>query len=399
MSLLQNETTIKVAIMSDLHAYDLLRKDKTVPSFLCCGPNANSNGPIDSLIDLITKESLSANIVLCPGDLGDKARKSGVKFGWKCVHNVAAALKSETIIGTVGNHDIDSRHSDGDDPTQFGHLQRLDPRFPVVDPTLCNQYWAQQFAFLDYLNITILNVNSSAHHGFHRGQETHGLITDDALALIKQGLISRASKQLKIVLCHHHPHKHSELDLGEYDEIVGGQRFLKLLEEYPEWLVIHGHKHHPKLTYANGSSSSPVVFSAGSLSASLYETLRTKVRNQFYILEFPINVYSTMGFVGQYSAWDWHVGIGWVPATLVGSGLPATGGFGVRGKARIVANDIATFVSNGVRSWTEILAQLPILAYFIPDDLERVVSELTTTHSLTVERDSSGTIAQIGKRQ
>jgi hypothetical protein len=47
--------------------------------------------------------------------------------------------------------------------------------------------------------------------------------------------------------------------------------------------------------------------------------------------------------------------------------------------------------------WTVVAAALPDLNYLLPGDLEIVLSQLTTAHSLRVHRETTGHPAQIGR--
>ena len=48
---------------------------------------------IGGLLKLIRDEKLKADVLLCPGDIGDKADPAGIEYGWKALHRVAEALK------------------------------------------------------------------------------------------------------------------------------------------------------------------------------------------------------------------------------------------------------------------------------------------------------------------
>ena len=108
--------------------------------------------------------------------------------------------------------------------------------------------------------------------------------------------------------------------------MTNGSLLLELLGsgEFGRWLVVHGHKHHPKLTYASGGAASAVIFSAGSLSVDIQHELQGHSRNQFYLIDLPLNEIAKGRFVGRIEAWDWTNGRGWIPAGP-SSGLPSSG--------------------------------------------------------------------------
>jgi hypothetical protein len=153
-----------------------------------------------------------------------------------------------------------------------------------------------------------------------------------------------APSKINVCLCHHHPQKHDELELGDYDDMQGGQRLLDLLGsgEFGEWLVVHGHKHHPKLVYSQGGATAPPVLSAGSLSAFLPPKTYGSAANQFYVVEFDEQSIHDFGLVGLVRAWDWDFGNG-VRAATGRSGIPSTCGFGYRIAPREFAKRVSVY--------------------------------------------------------
>jgi hypothetical protein len=165
---------------------------------------------------------------------------------------------------------------------------------------------------------------------------------------------------------------------------------------YGEWLIIHGHKHHPKLSYAAGGQSAPIVFSAGSLCAQLYAELGTLARNQFYLIDLPHALYGRYGFVGTFQAWDWNTGLGWRRANPSGSGLPGYGGFGFRGNLQLIAAQTATEVSTGAVDWNALRQKIPQLDFLLPSDLGTLLQILERQHNIKAMSDTEGRLRQIG---
>lgn len=398
--------TLKIAIVSDLHAYDRPDNGKK-PSHFCTLDAIIPGGqhPIGSLLEMIETRPLNAHILLCPGDITDKARPAGLQAGWKAVHDIGVALKAELIAGTAGNHDLNSRflHSDFD---AKGHVQSLNPPFPLPYEGHNDRYWARHFTIVLGSSYRLVILNSSAYHGFHGTAETaekeleRGRISRLTLAALRTSLQGGEPKPVNILMCHHHPHQHAELGLGADDVMVDGENLLMLLEseEVGRWFVLHGHKHHPKITYAQGGASAPIVFAAGSLCAELFLELQTVTRNQFYLLEFPYTRYPSLGFGGTFQAWDWHVGVGWEKATPR-MGLPAIGGFGYRPDVNVFAGEVATCVGNRGRiDWQSFLGQCPKYAFLMPADADRVRRLLDETHQVGITFDNDGIPIEIGKK-
>ena len=392
------QDSLSVAVISDIHAYQGLTPDQA-PSHCCVTENDATKNPLVSLRDFISAEKLTANLLMCPGDLGDKAHPVAIQHVWRELHCIRDLLKATMLIPTAGNHDVDSRHVYNHFDAK-GLLQSLEPSFPFADERLNDQYWSRHFVILRGPTYRILVLNSSAFHGEGRIDTTskheyeQGRISEYTLNRIRKELQSGQRVPINICLCHHHLHPHSELRLGESDLMMGGQALLQLLENSGRWLVIHGHKHHPKLQNAAGSASSPIVFAAGSLAAVFHGELQTAARNQFYVLEFPNKHYDQFGFVGRFRSWDWLSGHGWIPAK---SNLPANGGFGWRGDLGKLSREIAGEVRRRAIQWPDLVSKIKSLAYLSPVDLEQLVKLLRDDRNLIVQPEDAIPPTLIGR--
>src|SRR5579863_2023126 len=106
---------LTIAVMSDLHVYDEI-VDGESPSWLSTSTprGRDDHHPISALRVLIKRELPKADLLLCPGDLGDKARPSAIQYAWECVHEIARVLNPALVAATTGNHDCDSRYEHTD---------------------------------------------------------------------------------------------------------------------------------------------------------------------------------------------------------------------------------------------------------------------------------------------
>ena len=164
--------------------------------------------------------------------------------------------------------------------------------------------------------------------------------------------------------------------------------------------MIHGHKHFPRLAYSTGSPSSPVIFSAGSFSATLYQKLAGRARNQFYLLEIPVGDLDSLGLdlAGTITAWDWISMMGWQPAGNM-SGLPHKVGFGCRESPRSLAREIASHIVSQANFQTgeELVGSLPKLRFLRPQELQAVSARLEADHQIFA-RMNNGMIIEVGRR-
>lgn len=399
---------LRLAVLSDLHAYDpaQLEAGRERPSFATVSDATGdtSLNPFYALNRLIDSQELKADLLLCPGDLGDKAAPSAIKYAWDKIQEIASWLDAPFVAATAGNHDVDSRHQYNDYDAK-GVLQDLSPVFPCPkvhtgDPLLISdKYWARHFVIIRNDHYRLLILNSSAYHGGDPAEQEHGRVAARTLARLERELQSHEPSAINILLCHHHPHEHEDLQLGNHDTMKEGSRLISLLGsgKYGQWIIIHGHKHHPKLCYAQGSAMSPIVFAAGSFSAALYQELRTAARNQFYIIELPFQSPAQMGLVGSFRAWDWIAEKGWQPAGTQ-SGLPARGGFGCRLHPPALAKEVSDAL-NGRESapWQQMTQAIPALHYLLPNDLVHLQQSLEDVHKLQILSDANGFPRQIGE--
>src|SRR3712207_3301680 len=110
--------------MSDLHAYQREPGEAARPGqgqLLVGGPQTDPyRQPFPGLYRLIDEEGLRADVVLCAGDMTDKARQAPAAEAWRLVHAAAQRMQAGLVLGAVGNHDMDSREHD--------HEENQDPR-------------------------------------------------------------------------------------------------------------------------------------------------------------------------------------------------------------------------------------------------------------------------------
>ncbi|WP_186827999.1 metallophosphoesterase family protein [Knoellia locipacati] len=391
---------MKIAVISDIHAYTAaqLEPGELRPSFVEVSNPSDLPGqnPFSALKALIDQESLTADFLVCAGDMGDKAHPDAIRYSWERVRALAKQLGDATIVVTSGNHDLDSRYMYNDYDAK-ATLQGLE-EYPFDSGAKNNEYWARNAVVIETEAVRWAVLNSAAYHGYAE-EWKHGRISKRTLAYLEELLKSTSQDKLNVLVCHHHVYKIGSVDLGDYSAMEAGSALLQLLEsaKYGNWLVIHGHRHWPSVTYAPGSNSSPVVFSAGSLSAVLYDELADKARNQFYILELDTPPQAGR-MRGRFKAWDWVSDEGFSPAQAR-SGLPHDGGFGSTKAGSTLADDIhVAFGSLGDQfaPWSKMVELVPDLLHSTPNDMAVCISRLDTHYGLIV-LEHNGRRHQIGR--
>src|SRR4051794_20180505 len=122
--------SLQFLVVSDLHAHAGDPSNSNSPSLISSNSLYQSLNPIRAIPALLTKEGLSADWVVSPGDLGDRAEPVAQQFAWNELVWLRDTVSADLLIGTAGNHDLDSRRTFKDYDLK-GTLQLLHPKFPI----------------------------------------------------------------------------------------------------------------------------------------------------------------------------------------------------------------------------------------------------------------------------
>lgn len=401
------ENKLRLAVVSDLHVFDgEIDKDRP-PSHWNVARDSfiNDSSPLPDLLDLIANKSIAADVLLCGGDMADKADPAALIAAWEGLHELKRALNASDLFATVGNHDVDSRFqqvgeknkTDQFDIDPVGILQSLRPSFPMSSEALCDRYWARKYAISECEDWRLLNINSSAFHGYSPNpldpEFNNGRVSSFTVENIRSELRDLDRKPLNIALFHHHPTRFNNLDSTwqDYSEMIGGERLLEVLaESNQEWLIIHGHKHRARLMRHSGGADAPIIMTAGSFSARAGSG--DHFSNQFYILDFDLKAIEDMHALrGKIRSWAW-AGQGW-EESLWGNTIPNGSGFGARISPRSTAKDIyEKYRALPSVKWAQVKQDFGDIQYMLPDDVKRLLSHLEKTHGAdltTSDRDGS----------
>jgi len=411
-SQLSEPKVIRLAIISDPHAFHGKSGDES-PSWIAMeddqsNPSAN---PFAGVQKLIRDHQLSADLLICGGDLGDKAVPQAQQYAWGQINQISDLLGAKEVLAAAGNHDVDSRFSYNDHDAK-GQLLSLDPRFPTKHEPKWLEYWARNYTILSVHGIRFTLINSSAFHGYQKPSDgnncgeyppeyLNGRVTDRMLESLKLDLGKLGEHPINILLCHHHPAKNDVVGLNDYSHMKNGDRLLNLLDEVDvgPWLVLHGHKHIPRIFNAPGSSSSPIIFSAGSFAAKLYPQIQDIARCEFYIMDLIVPDVMTSGSVkGKISVWQWSFGNGWKRGKK-GNGLGFSAAFGSRLDVDDLASETAKklkLANSGKRiSWQDVVSIEPKIEYLSPDDAKRFYERLSKRHGVEALHNDSGEILEL----
>jgi predicted phosphodiesterase len=355
---------VTIAIISDLHCkYSSGKSQTSVNTYLTSDlmPLPVNRNPVEALKKVIKDQNLKADILLCPGDITDQIDKQGLLSGWKYLEDLKNAFQADHLAATIGNHDVDSRKKLGNDP--FDLVQKLSPNFPTSVKTSNDHFWSNKFCLLNADKFDLLIFNSSYSH-LDEADAQKSKITDTILAEIEQVLQSlKTNDKLKIAMCHHHPMKHSNMDYNDDDSLEKGDDFLRLLERFDFKLVVHGHKHDPRLNYSN---SLPVL-ACGSFS-SMQNLLDVGAQNTFHFIEM-----SKSNRRGTIRTWTYGPKTGWTQR--LDSYFPSFTGFGARPSMDLLAKTCIDYINTKNEAtvpYDELVSIIPDLEYLIPEEQEKL---------------------------
>jgi hypothetical protein len=138
-------------------------------------------------------------------------------------------------------------------------------------------------------------------------------------------------------------------------------------------LLVHGHKHHPKLSYAPGVEALPVL-AAGSFAAGMKNGLASRTRNVFHLITLE---HSEKGEIrhGSILTWQFRLSLGWTPASWDAVDFPHKTGFGSTIFPEQLADQVKKlFFSLNVpmAEWTTVVSSLPDLKYVLPSTFHKV---------------------------
>jgi hypothetical protein len=416
---LSSPSSLKVAVVSDLHFANSEKiQDSRSHSWLIFEPDGSMKSVFwSSLLKKIKEDNLTADILVCPGDITTHAEGSALKYAWERLNELAQALGCSILATATGNHDVNSRVKPLNNPIRdldkdhslVENLKQLAPAYPLVNlKSPCEiaahenriKYFGADFLFIpddEQYNLVILN--SCASHTNSAESYERGYVSTSTHQWLEDALKAHYNPQRKkvgILVCHHHPILHSDHNIGTYDFMKGGNELLQMLNKYGNWIVIHGHKHHAKLSYFADGSRNTVVFSAGTLSHHKDE-LGDDFTNQFYLID--IDSSKTRGVPkGTMSVYSWQANH-WALSKRRKDGIFTGVGFGEVGCLEELADDISQEVHpiTGL-SWDNLLKMFPQLNFRLPKDLEHLESHLQALN-IDITTNTDGEFAKLEKSE
>lgn len=360
---------LKIGVVSDLHCHNKEKNDDKQESYILTDVESSLyQHPHKSFKEFMKDNSqLSVDILLSPGDFSNKSDEEGLKLGWNITKEIGKLLKAKQIIPNIGNHDVDSRNKFG--KGSFHFVKNI-KNFPFKNSIMNNEFWNKGYILIEETEYRLLVVNS-VHSHINEDQATHGLISQESINELEKELNKINDNKLNIAMCHHNPIEHSHFDSGNKDFMYNGDELISLLDKFNFDLIIHGHKHDPRIRYAQGGGNAPVIFSAGSFSAFRSSILQGG-HNTFHIITLEINKHQVGK--GIIDTWFFIPTKGW-KQEVKNQYFDAKVGFGAVLDLRATSNQILQWFQKSQQKfidWETFLITFPDLRYVIPSDFDKL---------------------------
>jgi predicted phosphodiesterase len=415
---------MKILVVTDIHACASDQPGALQRSYVHAGQGVSSS-PTEEFIDLIKRNSdCRPDVVVCCGDMGDQANPTGLQHAWNFLNELVKLSPASLLLATAGNHDLDSRfqHSDYD---AKGTLQDLNPPFPLVcldDSFLSKKdierkalhFWADNFYVVVKDTVRFVVLNSSAFHGYGKISENtdlleyeHGRISEFTIKRMTKVLQEQNEKLeggsviINVLICHHHLEKDGSVDDPDYSSMRGAHTLVDMLSDSDigRWLVIHGHRHRPRL-YQTNDSTGPFVLSAASFGATKFDDPQNPSPNQAYLINLDLREMKKCRFLpaGSIKTFSRAPGMAWSNTYYASGGLPPNSNFGFRGSVDELAADINdTIIGETPVKWVNLSEKIPKISYLHYKQLDEL-NKCLKRYSMVILFDDCKTPTSCGRK-
>lgn len=296
----------RIAVFSDIHFGQLARTDFFAAPGEKIKDNSTGDKPLgEGLIMLL--EKMKPDYFFIAGDLTSAAEPQEFYYCERRILELAdrVNVNRENIICCTGNHDVDwkisklfplpeGRFENESEISLYRHTKYQSIASHVAE--ICFEdikVWSEKrgpapfsgvYEEADFI-VFVLNT------GWQCGPEqkySHGELTEKQLRWLndRSGEYKNDDRK-KIVLMHHHPFNYPYPNVGEeISQIKEGSEFVEVAEQNGIDMVIHGHRHHPKVKTELREGCSPVTyFCAGSLSVNAQHRSNGEIPNTMHFID------------------------------------------------------------------------------------------------------------------
>lgn len=306
--------SLKLAIISDLHIGNARAND--------LNPDNSGNYADDhflkTFVEFVQEENLTADYLFIPGDMSNKGNPKELKLASNVIEQCAEALSVtfENIFFVPGNHDVDwsisKLDADANDAyheLRYEHLKNEKLLFHKLLQNCQSEFYnSPYFTYKQTDEIFVLAYNSTWNDG-PRKQPHFGIISKDHIKEISTLLtgLDIPEETIKLFMVHHHPINYSSPnDHVDFSAMQNAEALLDLLHRHNFDVMLHGHKHYPRLKPTNlGGYKKPIlILGSGSFCAKLFEGWNGFINNQFHILDIEGRNHNS-SIIGRVKSWTY----------------------------------------------------------------------------------------------
>jgi hypothetical protein len=161
-------------------------------------------------------------------------------------------------------------------------------------------------------------------------------------------------------------------------------------------LVVHGHRHCPRITQLAGPQNHPmVILCSGSFSGELPNEWSGLVLNQFSTVTFDGRAANTGNAIGRVRSWSYNMAQKWTPSRLETSGIRHDNPFGSLASMRAVKNALKPLIKTELETnrhafLSKLCASTDDLRFAFPEFLATAVKELRTDGGFEMIETNNG---------
>lgn len=319
---------VRIAIFSDIHCGYFSRTETfSVPGQTRQEESISGSSWESGLIELLKEKQPS--YIFVAGDLTSVGSPQEFFHCEKEIIKIAndIGLSPDKIVCCTGNHDID-----------YGIVnlwKQEETLTPETESFRKERYQLIASSISKYCLDTISEVEEknrgpAPFSGIYESDEfvvfvlntgwycgpnqeyAHGMLSCEQLEWFEQ-TVTRYSTDIrkKVVLMHHHPFKYSFPVVGEdTTNIAEGSEFVDIAVKHGIDLVIHGHRHHPKVeTEIINVGNNPITFlCAGSLAVNAKHRANGEIPNTVHFIDIDKNLdYFVLHNYSYTDSKKWHI--------------------------------------------------------------------------------------------
>jgi len=394
---------LTLAVISDLHIGDQARSRELCPPAIA---TARPDEPfLKHFIDFVASEHLTPDLLIIPGDVSAHAHPAEYSHAAGLIDNIVDALhlSRAQLILTPGNHDVDwaIQSAYPGDHTLYSRDQRY--------ATMRHEKWyfdsllrrglrhlcePPYFVVIDDPTVFAV-VYNSAHEDGPQVENHPGSIDTDILLAMEAAVSETFTEpdRARLFIMHHHLFPYAEPDgKFEFSAIQRADLLQEFLENHRFDIVIHGHKHFPRLnSYEINNRHRFTVFGSGSFSAFLNDDWADTLLNQFHIITITGRNTRTQTIHGNVRSWAYTRSRSWIPSDP-DKGIHHLAPFGANIEYASLRHTLQDTIAVHVRKvryieWESIIASHPEFESVDSRTVMQVLREIATALKLNMYGD------------